>query len=171
MHDYQQKIDHQARILLPALATCVFFILTLVPISIPGLASFLPDVCLISIYYWTILRPDVMPYWFVFLLGLVKDAMLGNPLGLFSLIFILFRLLVERQRVLLAKETFLATWINFSLLALATLVASWLLMCLYLKTVIPLIDIAMQWILTSAFYPLLHMAFNALYVFLPKETK
>lgn len=167
MFDYQQKIDHFARMLVPGLCTLLLLLLSLAPIGLSGFALFPIDVCLISIYYWAIFRPSAMPFWFVFLLGVVRDALMGMPLGIASLVFILFRLAVLSQQRYLVKETFWATWAGFALITVPTLLIQWLLASAFAKTLLPVQDVVMQWIFTFGLYPLLHIVFNALYRFLP----
>lgn len=168
MFDYQQKIDHFARMLLPGLCTLLLLLLSLVPIGLSGLALFPIEVCLISIYYWAIFRPSAMPFWFVFLLGVLRDALMGMPLGVASLIFILFRLAVLSQQRSLVKETFWATWVGFGLITIPALLLQWLLVSAFDRALLPVQDVVMQWIVTFGLYPLLHIVFNALYRFLPR---
>lgn len=167
MFDYRQKIDHFARMLVPGICTVLLLLLSLTPIGLSGMALFPIDVCLISIYYWAIFRPAALPFWFVFLLGIVRDALMGMPLGLSSLIFILFRLVVLSQQRYLIKETFWATWAGFGIVAIPTLTVQWLLASAYVREVQPLMPAIMQWIFTFGLYPVLHIVFNALYGFLP----
>lgn len=170
MFDYSEKLDHFARMLLPGICTIMLLILSLLPIGLSGFALFPIDVCLISIYYWAIFRPAALPFWLVFLLGVARDALMGMPLGISSLVFILFRLVVLSQQRYLVKETFWATWFGFGIVAIPTLAVYWLLASAYVQAVQPFMPVAMQWLFTFALYPLLHIVFNALYSFLPEQT-
>ncbi|MCH2547410.1 MAG: hypothetical protein MK052_07365 [Alphaproteobacteria bacterium] len=167
MFDYSQKIDQYARMLLPAICTLLLLLFSLLRIGFAGLAHFPIDVCLISIYYWTIFRPSTMPFWFVFILGIVRDSLMGTPLGISSLVFILFRLIILSQQRYLVKETFWATWFGFGWVLVPALVFNWLLSSAYAKSFIPITPVMMQWVFTFGLYPLLHIVFNALYGFLP----
>jgi len=53
-------------------------------------------VIIIAIYYWTIHAPAMMPYWFVFLSGLVIDVSVDSPLGLHAFAFLAYVLVLNR---------------------------------------------------------------------------
>lgn len=167
MLDYRQKTEYFLRMLLPGICTVFLLLLSLLPLGLHGMALFPVDVCLISIYYWTIFRPGALPFWFVFLLGIVRDALMGMPLGLSSLIFLLFRLGVLTQQRLLVKESFWATWLSFGLIIIPALTVQWLLASAFVRAVQPLTPVVMQWVFTFGLYPLPHILFNALYRVLP----
>lgn len=169
MFDSAQKIDHFLRLLLPGICVLVLLLLSLLQLGLDGMALFPIDVGLISIYYWTIFRPSTMPFWFIFLLGIIRDALMFAPLGMSSLIFILYRLIVLSQQPLLAKEAFWAMWLGFGLTIIPILTLHWLLFCAYTQALLPVMPLAMQWVLTLGLYPLLHIVFNALYSFLPEQ--
>lgn len=171
MIDYQQKVEHFTRMLIPALFTLFLFIISISPIGFWGFAYFPIDVCLISIYYWTIFRPKTLPFWFVFVLGLVKDSLMGTALGLSSLIYILFRMIVFSQQRHWVQESFFALWFGFGMLCVPTLASQWLIASALAKSALPALDAVIQWAITFAFYPVLHILFNAVYRFLPKLTK
>gem|GEM_PF-216666 len=170
MVDSSFKFEYYARMALPGLGTLMFFLLSLAPIGLAGMGDFPPDIILISIYYWTIFRPAAIPFWLVFLLGILRDALFGIALGMSSLIFIFFRLLVLSQQRYLVKETFWAMWVGFGLIIVPVLFAQWALASAYEKELLRPGASFMQWCFTFGLYPLLHVAFNALYRFLPDNT-
>lgn len=161
------KLEYYARMTIPALCTLMLFLTGLVPISITGLSEFSPDVFLISIYYWSIFRPGAMPFWLVFLFGLLRDALFGFSLGVSSLLFIFFRMFVLSQQKHLAKESFWTTWVGFALVTVPILFAHWLLACAFSKALLPALPLLMQWVFTVGLYPLLYILFNSVYRFLP----
>lgn len=169
MVDSSFKFEYYARMTLPALGTLMFFLLSLAPIGLAGMGDFPPDIFLISIYYWTTFRAPVMPFWLVFLLGILRDSLFGIALGMSSLIFIFFRLLVLSQQRYLVKETFWAMWVGFGIVTIPALLIQWTLASAYLKELLPIETTAMQWVFTFGLYPLLHVAFNSLYRFLPEN--
>lgn len=164
------KLEYLSRMAIPALCTLMLYLLGLIPLSIPGLNEFVPDVCLISIYYWSIFRPGAMPFWFVFLLGILRDSLFGFALGISSLLFIFFRLLVLSQQPHLVKESFWTTWIGFALVTAPVLFCYWLLASAYGKAFITAIPLLMQWVFTVGLYPLLYILFNSIYRFLPPSS-
>lgn len=171
MHDFGQKMDYAARMMLPAIVTLLLVILIQLPVGLAGLSNFPPHIAFISIYYWSVFHPGTMPYWFLFLLGLFLDALAGAPLGFSSLFFILFRFLILTQRRLLARETFFAAWFGFALLLFAVLLLQWVSMGLFYRSLPPYTPVAMQWCLTAGLYPLAHIFFSFLYRQLPDTGK
>ena len=61
----------------------------MVPLRVPDLSPIVPSLAIIAIYYWVIYRPDLMPGWAVFLLGLIQDLLGGGPVGVHALVFLL----------------------------------------------------------------------------------
>lgn len=171
MFNDSQKLDQFARMLLPGICTLLLLIISLLRVGLDGLAHFPIDVCLISIYYWTLFRPSTMPFWFVFLLGVIRDALMGTTLGISSLVFILFRLLVLTQQRFLAKDSFIAMWLGFGAALIPILLFHWMMESAYAQTWLSIDTLLMQWVFTFGFYPLLHILFNALYSFLPGKPR
>ena len=68
---FWQRIDLIARQVTPVILTLVLVTLTLVPYQIPDFAPVVPWLALISVYYWSVHRPDLMPAAAVFLGKLV----------------------------------------------------------------------------------------------------
>ena len=167
MKDFGQKMDYSARLMLPGIATLILFTLILLPVGMAGMADFPPHITLISIYYWTIFYPAAMPYWFVFLLGIVVDSMHGDPLGVSSLVYLVFRFLVLVQQRLLSRETFVALWFSFGFALAIILLIYWLVLTIYHGVALPLLPAVMQWAFTFGVYPLAHMGFSVLYRYLP----
>ena len=70
-----EPVDGIGQKLVPAAFTLVLAILSVIPLGIPGYAQVTPNYVLMSIYYWTIYRPDHLPYLVVFLIGLLVDSL------------------------------------------------------------------------------------------------
>lgn len=169
MYNVSQKLDYLSRMILPALTTVILLLLTMLPMGMSGIAYFLPDICLISIYYWSIFRPSTMPFWFLFLLGILRDALFGSLLGLSSLVFIFFRVIVLMQQRYLFKETFTAMWFSFAGATALGLLLLWMLASAYSGTLLSLEAAFMQWVFTCGAYPLAHSGFGYVYKHLPPQ--
>ena len=68
---------------IPALITLALLSFYLVPKHIDGLDSFMPLLPLIPMFYWGINDDRLMPYWFVFLVGLLPRCSGGPTVGAF----------------------------------------------------------------------------------------
>jgi rod shape-determining protein MreD len=78
----------------------------------------LPAAFLIPIYYWLVFRPDWLPLWSLFLIGLFYDALMGHNLGFSSLLLIVSAFLGQYSRPLLSAHSFLFIWAAFCLYSL-----------------------------------------------------
>lgn len=68
---------------------------------------------LIPIYYWIIFRPDCLPLWSLFGIGIFYDALVGSEPGITSLLLILSFVAARFIRPLLASQHFFLIWGSF----------------------------------------------------------
>jgi len=152
--------------ILPALIT---FLLAIFSLSsshvVAGLNRFMPLLALIPVFYWGMTRAREMPYWFVFLLGLLVDAVTGQPLGLSSLLYLFFLILLRTQRKYIHKEGFVLQWGYFAGLLGVICLLNWIVLSLFYTQFAALVPAIIQWLLTIGCYPLLHSLFDRLYDF------
>jgi rod shape-determining protein MreD len=147
---------------LPGLITLLLAVLFLSAKHISGMSHFMPALPLIPVFYWGMMKAREMPYWFVFMVGLVIDSVSGLPLGLSSLLYVFFLVLLHAQRKYFYKEGFVIKWGYFALLLGATSALNWVLLSLFnshAETVLPAV---IQWFLTVGCYPALHKGFDGL---------
>ena len=57
---------------------------------------------LMAVYFWGLVRPDLMPPWAAFLVGLCEDVLSGGPPGVWAAAYVFSYAFVERQRESLA---------------------------------------------------------------------
>ena len=110
--------------LAPALCVFVGIILSLLPYGLDGWLV-APAFALIPLYYWAINRPNTLPVWIVFVLGLVQDLASGGPLGIWAVVFLATYSLTLSQRDALASLRLRAAWPVFGGLTLAGELAGW----------------------------------------------
>lgn len=125
-----------------------------VPIGAPLLGPVLPAFGLVAVFVFSIYRPDLMPHWLAFLVGLVQDLVIGGPLGLNALLLLSVQGLCSSQRRFLAGRPFWLVWLGFSLVSLPAAVIQWLIACAYLVALLPFRDSLMQATVTLALFPL-----------------
>jgi len=145
--------------IITALLTCAF----LTSKHINGLNQFMPVLPILPIFYWGTMQARDMPYWFVFSVGLVMDSVMGLPLGLTSLLFIFFLLMVHAQRKYFYKEGFVIKWGYFAIILGVANIANWVLLSFFIQHPEPLVPALIQWFLTMCLYPVMHKCFDALY--------
>jgi len=123
-----QRLDTLARRMLPVAMTLVLAMAAAVPLHVPVLSAVAPAVTLISVYYWTIFRPDLMPAPAVFAIGLFQDVVSGMPLGVHALVLLLVFAVVLGQRRFFLGKSFLVMWWGFVLIAAGALGAIWMIL-------------------------------------------
>lgn len=150
---FWQRLDLFARHLTPVALTLLLIILTAVPSNIPGLGRVAPLLPLISIYHWMIYRPNLMPAYAVFLLGLFQDGLSGTPFGLNALVFLLVYGVVLVQQVFFIGKSFFVVWIGFAFIVAAAQTISWLLLSAYHVTLITPVPLVLQYALSLGLFP------------------
>ncbi len=142
------------RNLVPVATTFLFVLAGNLPLPLPLLSDVAPAFAIISLYYWGVFRPDLMPYAAVFGLGIVQDAVAGAPFGLYALVYLLVQALVLNQRRFIAGKPFWVFWSAFALVAPIAAFATWLLASLARGTLLApgtaLVALAMTIILFPA---------------------
>lgn len=145
---------------LPSFVTLILAVFCLAPKHVEGLGSVMPLLPLMPVFYWGMQHARAIPYWFLFAVGLMMDAASGLPLGMSSLLYVLFLVCVHIRRKYIHREGFLVLWGFFALLLAATLGAHWLLLSWYHARALPAASAFVQYALTVACYPFVHALFD-----------
>ncbi len=124
------------RNLVPVATTFAFVLIGQLPLPLPFLSDVAPAFALMSVYYWVVFRPDLMPYAAVFGLGIVQDAVAGAPFGLYALIYLLVQALVLNQRRFIVGKPFWVFWAGFAMVAPVAAFATWMLASLLRGTLL-----------------------------------
>lgn len=162
MVPFSKRLELQFIAALPSVFAALLAVFYLVPKYIAGLNNVMPLLPLIPVFFWGIMIARATPYWVVFVIGLVLDAAQGAPLGLSSLLYMLFLTMLESQRKLLHKEGFLPKWASLAVLFAIMSGLNWLLLSWFHASAMPLVPAVIQWGLTVAIYPVLHKGFDLL---------
>ena len=162
----KDRLGATLRQMLPALVT---LLLMLMVASIgKSFGSLYPLISLMAVYYWGMFRPAALPYGFVFVLGLAQDVLMDLPLGVATVLLLIFRAVVASQQRILAQQVFWMTWASFDLVALLFFLSLWIIMNI-LSTASPAMQPSIiQWLLSVAMYPFMHLLYNRIYGMLPK---
>lgn len=132
-------------------------------INIPALQSgeIRQGFLLIGLYFWTLYRPQLLPYSLVFLIGLSMDLLTGGLLGLHAFCFMVLAMVVRSQRRFLLGQSWHMVWAGFFVAATMTQGFQALAYSLASSRVPDLWPLASNILLASMFYPLFHPAFMA----------
>lgn len=91
-----------------------------------GAETAMPWLTLMMVFYWAVYRPDLLPAWFVFFIGIVQDVVYGIPFGIFALLYTSTYWVAFTQRRLLLSSIFPVVWSAFSLIVLTVTAAYWI---------------------------------------------
>lgn len=153
-----QRIDLLARQLTPFGLTLCLLGLSLLPIPVPGVNAVSPLLTIMAVYHWTVTRPELLPAYAVFLIGLAHDVLAATPVGLFAVVLLSVYGIVIWQHRFLSGKSFGIVWLGYALVSAGAVTVGWGLAALYYKAALPVETLAIQYLISLGFYPLLAWA-------------
>lgn len=112
----------------------------------PPLLAFMP------LYFWGMVRPDLMtPFW-VFVLGVLEDFLSGGPPGVWAASFLAGYFLIDRQRDMLAGLSGIGAIGGFAVAALATCATAYGIVCVYDWQILPFAPVMAELAVTVFVY-------------------
>jgi rod shape-determining protein MreD len=118
-----------------------------------------PVLPLVSIYHWTIYRPNLLPVFTVFILGLMQDFLMGTPVGVNVLVFLTVYGIVLSQRRFFAEKSFIFYWFGFAVISLLASFESYLLGSIWNSAFLDLNAATFQYIILLGILPTLAWIF------------
>jgi rod shape-determining protein MreD len=112
------------------------------PVSLSGGILPTPMLAMMPVYFWCLVRPDLMPVWAAFLVGVAEDLLCGGPPGIWGAAFVACYAFVDRERDALAGLAGYGAILGFAAAMLVTGGTAYALVALYfvkLPPVAPLI--------------------------------
>ncbi|HET7086946.1 MAG TPA: hypothetical protein VFI23_19415 [Rhizomicrobium sp.] len=100
--------------LAPMLCGLLGVLIANVPISLLGGLVPAPLLGLVPVYFWCLVRPDLMTPAVTFSIGFAEDVLSGGPPGIWTLAFVLTYAVVARQRDSFAGLSGLAAVLGFA---------------------------------------------------------
>lgn len=149
------QMDTWVRHLVPFGTTLFLMLLTLIPLHIPAITGIMPMLPMMCVYYWAIFRPDLLPAWAAFLIGLLGDIVAGTPLGVNALVLLVVQGVSASQRRFFLGKSFLVAWWAFGLLAAGAAGMTWVLTVMLVGKSIDGLPIMFQYMLTMGLFPIL----------------
>jgi rod shape-determining protein MreD len=139
--------------LTPTLTAVTCVVVAVVPAHLPSFITVTPAFALMAVYYWTLHRPDLLPFAAVFVVGLLADLLEGAPLGVSPLILLLAYALVLSQREHLMMRGFTVIWVGFLVVAAAAAALQWGVASLFYGMLVDVRAFLFQGVFTVAVYP------------------
>jgi rod shape-determining protein MreD len=112
--------------LVPLLCGLVCVFISNIPVSLLGGVVPPPLLALVPVYFWCLVRPDLMTPAVTLAIGLTEDILSGGPPGVWTLSFVLTYALVARQRDSFAGLSGLAAVVGFAAAAAFACASAWL---------------------------------------------
>ncbi|MEH6477753.1 MAG: rod shape-determining protein MreD [Sneathiella sp.] len=154
------QINRILRGSIPFWLSLFLVLLSVVPLRINGFAIVTPSLLTISVFYWSLHRPYLMPAPLVFALGLLFDILTGAPMGLSSLMLLIVHGIASSQRQVFVGKAFLLTWWGYLLVGTGIAILSWCFASLLSLTLIPVLPLLIQLLLTILVFPILAWVFG-----------
>jgi len=101
-------------VLIPMLCGLAGALIANIPISVLGGSVPAPLLALVPVYFWCLVRPDLMTPAVAFSIGLAEDVLSGGPPGVWTLAFVLTYALVARRRDSFAGLSGLVAVVGFA---------------------------------------------------------
>lgn len=147
------RMNVSVRHLVPLATAIAMLLVMVVPSRIPGFAAVVPAFLLMVVYYWAMFRPDLLPGWAAYAVGLVYDAVAGLPLGVTALVLLVTHGLVAGQRRFFLGNTFIVAWSAFAMVAAAAALVTAVLVWAAAGRTAGSDRLLVQYLLTLLLYP------------------
>lgn len=138
--------------LLPLACGLLGALIANIPISVLGGVVPPPLLALIPVYFWCLVRPDLMSPAAVLVIGLTEDLLSGGPPGVWTLSFVLTYALVARRRDSFAGLSGLVAVLGFAAAAAFACAVAWVLVAGLRGHMPPIGPIVSQLAMTVLFY-------------------
>jgi rod shape-determining protein MreD len=137
---------------IPVLFGLLGAIIANIPVSAFGGWMPPPLLALMPIYFWCLVRPDLMsPIW-AFAIGVLQDLMSGGPPGIWAASFVAMYALLDRQRDVFAGLSGWGAVLGFATAALTVCSTAYVILAVYDWSLRPLPPFAMQFAVTVIVY-------------------
>ena len=153
-YSFWYRLDFIARQATPFLITITMVTLTQIPLKLPGITPVTLGLALVSVYYWALHQPDMLPAVGVFLIGLLQDLLSGTPIGLGAFSLLVGYGIVVSQRRFFHGKSFQVVWWGFAMTAVAVGLLRWLLVSLMEGRAVLFTPSLIEVLLTVTLYPL-----------------
>lgn len=141
---------------LTPIASCFAMVLLgVVPHGLPHFPAVAPDLAMMTVFYWAIYRPDLLPKWAVFLVGLFQDLLTGALVGLNVAVLLIVHYVGLSQRRAFIGKPFVVAWFGFMVLSFGVGAFYWAALSAMSGTIVVAHAVLFQYLLTFAAFPLM----------------
>ena len=116
----------------------------------------------ILIFYWVLKNPDILGYGFIFLAGIVNDAVNGLPIGVSSVTYLILAGFAAYVRYLTVQPSLIYDWIVFVPSIAVTNSVYFCILGVFFDINVNYITLALNTGVTILFYPIIGILFSFL---------
>lgn len=160
-------LENALRLTVPVSFLIFLFMLSVVALPIPDIGHIKPAYILMTIYYWSIYRPTLMPPWICFLVGLLLDILSSLPLGVNAMIFTLVQWMVRDQRQFLMGQPYIVIWFVFAVVTAISHMLQWAMYGLVEWSWAPLLPVGISMAATFLLFPVISLVLILIHRILP----
>ena len=122
------------------------------PLSFLGGIVPAPLLGLMPVYFWGLVRPDLMPPFWAFMVGILEDMLSGGPPGVWTLSFVIAYALIDRQRDAFAGLSGFGAILGFATAAAVACASAYAVEAAYYWRVPPLAPVMGELAMSVIFY-------------------
>ena len=122
------------------------------PVSFLGGIVPPPLLGLMPVYFWCLVRPDLMPPFWAFAIGLLEDILSGGPPGVWAVAFVVTYAAIDRQRDAFAGLSGLGAILGFATAAALACACAYGVVAFYYWRLPPLAPVMGELATTVFFY-------------------
>jgi len=116
----------------------------------------------IVIFYWVLKKPEILGYGFIFLAGIINDVVIGTPIGISSITYLILSGFAAYIRHLTVQPSLIYDWIVFIPSLAVSNSLYYYILNFFFKIDISHISLAMNTGMTIILYPVVGFLFNIL---------
>jgi rod shape-determining protein MreD len=136
----------------PFICATIGAIIGNMPVSLVGGVLPSPLFALMPIYFWSLVRPDLMPPWAVLTIGVVQDLLGGGAPGVWTVAFVATYALIDRERDSFAGLAGFGAVLGFAGAMLTAGLVAYLIVAFYYFRFPPLSPIVIEIVVSVVFY-------------------
>lgn len=122
------------------------------PVSFLGGLMPSPLFALMPVYFWGLVRPDLMPPALAFVIGVLEDLFSGGPPGVWAASFVAAYALIDRERDAFAGLSGIGAILGFATAMLVATAAAYVIVAIYFARLPPLSPLIVEITVTVLFY-------------------
>ena len=154
-----QRLDIFSRQLTPFFLTVFIIFLSAVRYDVPSLVGVMPLLSLIAIFHWGVYKPELLPPYAVFVIGIFQDALSGVPMGVFTITYILTYNVVVAQQRFFSRKSFYVVWLGFLVVSAGATFLVWAVLSFFKGAIIDPRAVIIQYVISLGCYPIVAYIF------------